>query len=141
MQVQRKFFNEPETVADKLREKHATDAVTLPVIVHPGGWDVPKDLIEHIQAMRLKQLQEDPDDFLTQAVDAEVAAYLMTASLEAPLTHEAAQVYLYAARRYFIEVGMKEIPAFMNIENLSRCEESAYDRLKRWIRKQQFRKE
>ena len=144
MEIQRKMFGEHETPTDiriaALRKKHAEDAVRFPIIVHAGGWDVPQDLRKHIAAARVCQLAEDPERFIKYAVDAEAVAYLMTASLCFPFSHEWAQIYLHVAGKYMTEKGLKQLPDFIDDVKLNDYERNHLLKpLKRWIRQKQFK--
>ncbi len=141
--MQRKLFGEPETKAEiriaKLRKKHAGDAITFPIIVMSGGWGdvIPEEIKDFIQLSRLKQFEADVEDFLEFAVNAEVAAYLMTASLSAPLARVTAQVYFFACNSFMTETY--DLPDFLNVTTLNNEEEDLLNKLKRDIRRSQIK--
>ncbi|MBA7519922.1 hypothetical protein ES705_12010 [subsurface metagenome] len=70
-----------------------------PIIVMPGGWGdtLPDWLKEAITLERLIENMEGLKRGAMTGTDAEACAYLYTASLTAPTSHDWAQVYLYVA--------------------------------------------
>ena len=74
-------------------------ALTDPIIAYPGGWEdtIPQDLKDDIMAQRLAQLMKHEEGLAT---DAEVCAYLMTASFCFPFDHDWAEIYFYVVTKY-----------------------------------------
>lgn len=72
-------------------------ALTDPIIVMPGGWGeiLPDWIKSQITLERLAQNARASKGEKMTATDAEACAYLYTASLEAPMSRDWAQVYFY----------------------------------------------
>ena len=64
--------------------------------------------------------------------DAEALAYLMPASLEAPMGRDWTQIYLYVSTKVCLSAG-KEVPEDIRVEELSDYLMHELDRLKAWI--------
>ena len=69
--------------------------LTGPVILHPGGWEAPERLRAVIPAARLAVVMSGERELAT---DEEALAYLSTASLCAPLSHDWAEIFFYLAQ-------------------------------------------
>ena len=66
--------------------------------------------------------------------DAEVVAYLYTASLEAPLDGDWVEIYLYMASKVMKRHTKQEMPADMRVvEKLTRNQEDDLLRFRRWL--------
>ncbi len=74
-------------------------AMTDPIIVWPGGWgdSVPDSLKGDITIYRLGQLMKGEEGVATWP---EVCAYLMTVTLERPVSSEWVRIYMYAMTQY-----------------------------------------
>ena len=116
-------------------EKWISDIVGVfydPIIVMPGGWG--ETLPDWIKgAIQLERLIMNMSPEMT-GTDAEACAYLYTASLERPMSHDWAQIYLYVAGKT-IEKGREggKMPDDIKVESLTRNQQDDLDRLKRWI--------
>jgi len=108
-------------------------ALTDPIIVYPGGWmdSVPKDLKNHITMERMVRLMKGDLDLAT---DAECCAYLMTRSLEAPLSYEWAQIYMYV----FTKAMGDKAPEDVRVDSLDNYMMGKLIHFKRWIRTRQL---
>jgi len=127
---------------EKQLEKGISDIVgvfTDPVIVMPGGWgdDLPDWLKQAITLERLIANIEGLKTGKMTATDAEACAYLFTASLEAPLDHDWAQIYFYVATRVYERHRTKDsgvtMPEDIRVTELTRDQERDLSRLKDWI--------
>jgi hypothetical protein len=66
--------------------------------------------------------------------DAEVVAYLYTASLESPMDSDWVEIYLYMASKVMKRHTKQEMPADMRVvEKLTRNQEDDLLRFKRWL--------
>jgi len=74
-------------------------ALTDPIIVWPGGWadTIPETLKGDITIYRLGQLMKGEEGVATWP---EVCAYLMTVTLERPVSSEWVRIYMYAMTQY-----------------------------------------
>ena len=85
------------------------------LVVGDAGWAdmIPDWLIEEIKAERIVYgLAGIANPDAPKVGDAEVAAYLMTASMRAPIPHEYAEIYIFLVARLMKKRG-KELPDFM----------------------------
>ena len=89
-----KLENKIEKQIDEL-----VGALTDPIIVWPGGWmdAVPETLKSDITIYRLGQLMKGEEGVATWP---EVCAYLMTVTLERPVSSEWVHIYMYAMTQY-----------------------------------------
>lgn len=115
---------------------------TDPLVVFDASWGdaVPAPLRERIVVERLVSARSaGADGKVIEAVDSEVIAYLMTASLTVPLDGEWTRIYLHLCNRYVKDIA-GEVPDFLReYESLSECELSQLRRLRVWIRGRQDR--
>jgi len=128
----------------KTTEKGISDIVgTLcdPIIVMPGGWgDTLPDWIK--SAITLERLMMNMRALKGEEMtgtDAEACAYLYCASLEAPMGHDWAQIYLYVAGKVYEkhrtpDSGVK-MPDDIRVESLNENQQDDLNRLKEWIYK------
>jgi hypothetical protein len=128
----------PEGSDRRSTEKWIDEVVGVfkdPIITYSGPWgnDIPDWLREAITMDRLignmKALHGEP----MMAGDAEVAAYLMTASLEAPMGHDFTQIYLYCATRTIERYKKGAMPEDVRVDKLGPDEERELRDLKIWI--------
>lgn len=79
---------------DQQRVKEIIRAFHTPMVFSPGGWgnDLPKYWQERVIRQRLEMIDNGT---WTKATDAEVACYLSSASLEAPLDHNWTTIFVY----------------------------------------------
>jgi len=109
-----------------------------PIIVHPGGWAtpdmIPEWLRNRITLDRMIELmvahKEGRDPIGT---DSEALAYMIPASMEAPLGHDWTQIYLHLATLVRDREKDKVVPEDIRVEKLDRNQEEDLLRLKRWI--------
>jgi len=127
---------------DKTVEKGISEIVGVfcdPIIVMPGGWGdtLPEwiktaitleRLIENMQALKGEELT---------GTDAEACAYLYTASLTAPMSHDWAKIYLYIATKVMEKrtsgSSGKIMPDDIRVEKLNDGQMRDLNRLKAWI--------
>lgn len=113
------------------------DMLTAPIIVY-GAWGdtLPKELVTNIQLGRLLQGMINKKDSKEEASVPEIIAYLMTASLEIPLSRDWTRIYLITAREYlknFMKVDMP-VSHFLSEESeLADYEMDERRRLSEWI--------
>jgi hypothetical protein len=113
-----------------------------PIIVMPGGWgDTLPDWIKgEITLERLIMNVQGIKGEKMTATDAEACAYLYTANLTAPISHDWAQVYFYVAgkttRRHNKDI---ELPEELRVESLTASQQRDLDHLKDWIYKTRTR--
>lgn len=110
------------------------DALQGPIIVWPGyEQDLPNHLKEAIQTQRLLQAAKGDTD---RATDAEVVAYLMTASLANPPSRDWAEIYLFLATKFLGKRAPKQFKKEHSTP-LTDQQERELDKLRLWIRKKQ----
>jgi len=68
--------------------------------------------------------------------DAEVCAYLNTASLSAPMDHDQSQIYLYVVDKIFLRWHKKEMPDDIRVDSLNDERMADLNRLKGWLYRQ-----
>jgi len=108
-------------------------ALTGPIIVWPGYEDaVPKNVKDDIRMARLAHNIKHPD--LKEAPDIEAVAYLMTASLAQPPSHDWTRIYLYVSCQYMEGKGI-EPPEDIRTEatGLTEQQERMLADLKAWL--------
>ena len=136
-------------LADRELDKGISEIVgifTDPIIVFPGGWgaDLPPWLKEAITLDRLIESMKSALGEEVMATDAEACAYLMTASLAQPPSHDWAQVYLYVATKVLEKHRNGKqgfvMPADIRVDLLRDDQMRDLDRLKRWIYEQRVRR-
>lgn len=71
--------------------------------------------------------------------DAEACAYLYTATLTQPMSHDWAQIYLYIATRTYTQWGKQEMPEDILVESLNDYQMGELNRLKEWLYRQRIR--
>jgi len=106
-----------------------------PIIVMPGGWgeDLPEWIRPAITQGRLIANIEGIRTGEMKACDAEVCAYLFTASLTAPMDSDWTQIYLYIAGKAMAQWKKVEMPKDIKVEELTRNQMDDLNRLKAWI--------
>jgi len=110
-----------------------------PIIVMPGGWgdSLPDWIKTSITLERLIANVEAIKTGVMTATDAEACAYLFTASLTAPMSHNWSQVYLYIAGKVYERHRSKDsgvtMPEDIKVDKLTRNQEDDLARLKAWI--------
>ena len=103
-----------------------------PVVVGDASWadTIPKWLFDEIKAERLIYgLASLTNGDRTRVGDAEVTAYLYTASLGAPLSHEYTNIYLYLSTQV-MKKRAKDIPEDIKREELTDYEKGYLEELK-----------
>ena len=109
-----------------------------PIIVMPGGWgdDPPEWLRTRVTLERLTEnIVATRENREITATDAEVACYLFTASLTAPIGGDWTQIYLYVAGG-----EMKDkMPEDLKVEALTESQWRDLKELKDWIYRQRVK--
>ena len=112
---------------------------TDPIIVMPGGWGdtLPQWVKETITLERLVENMKALKGEEPTGTDAEVCAYLYTASLTAPMDHDWTQIYLYIATKTYEKWRTKDsgvtMPEDIRVDKLDRNQEEDLRRLKAWL--------
>ncbi len=113
-----------------------TGALCDPIIVFPGGWGdtLPDWIKSQITMERLIENMKSLKGEDMTGSDAEATAYLYTASLTHPPSHDWGVIYMYLVgqtmRRHNKDA---ELPEDIKVESLSPYQQQMLDRLKRWI--------
>lgn len=111
-------------------------ALCDPVIVMPGGWheSLPEWIFPRIKMERLlenmKAAQEDREP---RATDAEIMAYLFTASLTTPFDETWTNIYLYISRKVIKAHLNQEIPLDIKVETLTETQSRHLEDLREFI--------
>lgn len=110
---------------------------TAPIVLHKCGWmdTVPEWLLKWIKLDRMIALMKN--EYEGAATDSEALAYLVPASLEAPMGHDWSQIYLYLATKVIRESGHAELPKDVAVETLNDYQQRILKGLKEWIWNQQ----
>ena len=111
-------------------------SLTDPIIVMPGGWGdtLPSWIKEQITIERMIENMKSIKGEDLLATDAEVVAYLYTASLESPMDNDWVEIYLYMASKVMNRHTKQEMPADMRVvEKLTRNQEDDLLRFKQWL--------
>jgi len=93
------------------------------------GFDVPQNVVEDIIRQRIECEGRE-------TTNAEVVAYLLSASGTAPLNHDAFRICMHEFRRYLEWKGI-EVPDFVEDIELSDYEKGILNKLKEDIRRSQ----
>lgn len=106
-----------------------------PIIVFPGGWGdtLPEWLKETITLERLVMNMKALRGEEMTGTDAEAVAYLMTASLTAPMGEDWTQIYLYLAGKVCRQWKKVELPSDIVVDKIDNYKERELARLKAWI--------
>jgi len=123
---------------EKQVEKGISDIVGVffdPIIVFPGGWgDTLPDWIK--TAITLERLVMNVRALKGEEMtgtDAEACAYLYTASLTQPMSHDWSRIYLYIAGKTYEKEKKSEMPADIRVESLDDGQMRDLNRLKAWL--------
>ena len=119
-------------------------AICDPVIVWPSGWQdtIPEWVFPEIKMQRLLDLMvrhRGMDGAEPMASDLEVMAYMYPLSLERPLDHDWAEIYLYVATQ-----AMKrrhpavEVPEDIRRDSLNSDQLRQLNELKRWLHRKRI---
>ena len=71
--------------------------------------------------------------------NAEVCAYLMTASLTQPINQDWAEIYLYLTTKLFSQHKDCQVPEDIRVESISDYQMVELNRLKSWLYKQRIK--
>lgn len=113
-------------------------ALCDPIIVHQCGWAtrdmIPEWLRNRITLDRMIELmvahKEGREPIGT---DSEALAYLIPASMEAPMGHDWSQIYLYLATVVMSGEKDKMVPDDIRVDKLDDMQQQDLMRLKRWL--------
>jgi len=110
-------------------------ALVDPILVMPGGWGdtLPDWIKDEIQLERLAQNMKALKGEKPTGTDAEACAYLYTASLEAPMSHDWTKIYLYIAGKVAARAKNAQIPDDIKVESLTAGQMRDLQELKDWI--------
>ena len=114
-------------------------ALTDPIIVFPGGWgdSLPDWIKTSITLERLVENMKSLKGGEPTGTDAEVAAYLYTASLTQPMDHDWTQIYLYIATKVYEKWRTKDsgvtMPDDIRVDSLDSGQLADLNRLKEWL--------
>lgn len=108
-------------------------AITDPVIVPRSPWvsSIPAWLKHQVTLARMIDVMRTKGK-VEMATDAEACAYLMPLTLEFPIPHEWAEIYLYVSTKVCRAAG-KDVPQDIAVEKLDSYSEDELKHLKRWI--------
>jgi len=108
---------------------------TDPVIVCPGGWgdSPPARVKEAITLERLIMEMKATKGETATGTDAEAMWYLSTASLNAPLDSDWAEIYMYAFTQVYRRHKWGEIPSDLTVDKLDNYRMGKYLHFKHWI--------
>ncbi|MBA7518070.1 hypothetical protein ES705_10136 [subsurface metagenome] len=109
-----------------------------PIIVHQCSWAtpdmIPEWLRNQITLDRMIELmvanKEGRDPIGT---DSEALAYMIPASMEAPMGHDWTQIYLYLATVVIDRDKNKTVPDDIRVDKLDKMQQEDLLRLKRWL--------
>ncbi len=115
--------------------------LTDPIIVCPGGWGdtLPEWLKNAITLERLIENMKSSKGDQPTGTDAEVCAYLSTASLTAPMDDDWSQIYLHVAGKTCRRWRKSEMPDDIRVDSLSGEQVTDLNRLKEWLYRQRTR--
>ena len=108
---------------------------TDPIIVFPGGWGdtLPEWLKNAITLERLEMNMRALKGEEMTGTDAEACAYLYTAALTNPMSHDWGQIYLCIATHTYRRWGKNEMPGDVAVDSLRDDQVSDINRLKEWL--------
>ena len=106
-----------------------------PIVVMPGGWGdtLPEWLRKSIALERLEAITKPDQEGQITGTDAEVCAYLYTASLVAPLDSDWTEIFLYLATKTVSRWRKTEIPEDISTKKISDYHQHLLDQFKRRI--------
>lgn len=109
--------------------------LTDPIIVYPGGWgdSLPEWLKNAITLERLIENMKSTKGEQPTGTDAEVCAYLNTASLTMPIDGDWSQIYLYVAGKTYTRWQKSEMPDDIHVDALNNQQMADLNRLKEWL--------
>jgi hypothetical protein len=109
--------------------------LTDPIIVYPGGWgdSLPEWLKNTITMERLTENMKTTKGEQPTGTDAEVCAYLNTASLTVPMDNDWSQIYLYVAGKTYARWRKGEMPDDIRVESLTDQQTADLNRLREWL--------
>lgn len=114
-----------------------TAVFTDPIISHPSGWmeTIPQMIKDQVTIQRLISFARGEEGMAT---DAEAAAYMYPATMEFPLDHDWAQIYLYVTTKV-CQMAKREVPDDIKVESLTDWQMEQLNHLKRWIYEQRLK--
>jgi len=109
--------------------------LTDPIIVYPGGWgdSLPEWLKNAITLERLTENMKETKGEQPTGTDAEVCAYLNTASLTVPMDGDWSQIYLYVAGKTYSRWQKNKMPDDIRVDSLGNEQMADLNRLKVWL--------
>ena len=130
------------TTEERQAEKGISEiigAITDPIIVYPGGWGdtLPDWLKTAITLERLISNMAAIKGEEMTGTDAEVCAYLFTASLTFPLSSDWTQIYLYIATKVYEKQRTPQsgvtMPKDVRVDLITDYQMGLLNHLKGWI--------
>ena len=108
---------------------------TDPLIVSPGGWHdtLPGWIREQVTLERLLEEMKRHRGGEPTGTDAEACAYLYTRCLESSMDRDWADIYLHVAGKEIMAAKGTEVPKDIQVESLTKEQESDLRDLKDWI--------
>lgn len=92
-----------------------TEIGSRPLILYPGGWhNLPDYIINEVEKQREEQLNEEGEKKKSMATEAEVLAYLYSATCIFPVSDYTYKLYFYLTKKAMENQKVKEIPKFLN---------------------------
>ncbi|MBI4286312.1 MAG: hypothetical protein HY670_10530 [Chloroflexi bacterium] len=106
-----------------------------PIIVMPGGWgdSLPEWIKGEITLERLIENMKALKGGKPAATDAEVVAYLYTASLTAPMPDPWPQIYLFTMTQLMRRSKKVELPSDIAVESLTEYQKAKLHYLRDWL--------
>lgn len=118
----------------------------IPILVANTEWELPENLLRDVKAERMINGLLDmacPNakmDYKDLVGWAELVAYLMPATSQAPLQSDVAEIYLYCVSQY-MKGNKKEVPPEIEVKELSEYQMQRLDEYRKWIFKTRGGKE
>ena len=109
-----------------------------PIILHQCGWAtrdmIPEWLRNQITMDRMIELMVANNEGREPiGTNSEALAYMIPASMDAPMGHDWTQIYLYLATVVMDREKSKVVPDDIRVDRLDRNQEDDLRRLKRWL--------
>ena len=101
-----------------------------PIVLHPGWMEIPDKLKKQISIERAEQILKGN---LDEATDAEVLAYLSSASMATPLLQEYVNIYLYLFQKTMKQIEVEVPSDLLKVKNLTDYEKQLMNELNGWI--------
>ncbi len=122
----------PAKAESRFRHKLEKVLINLnrPIILHPGGLEIPDKLKKQISIERAEQILKGNFDEVT---DTEVVIYLSSASMAAPLSQEYFNIYLYFFQKTMKKISIEVPSDLLEVKGLTDYEEQLMKDMKSWV--------